>query len=346
MSRAAERALAALSGLALGDALGMPTQSLPRSTIVSRYGPRVTNLEPAPTDHPIAAGLPAGHVTDDTEQALLLAELLISFHGNLDPKEWARRLLRWEEKMRQRGSHDLLGPSTARALAAILAGTDITESGRYGTTNGAAMRITPVGIMMPVDNLKGLVDRVEIVSRVSHNTGLALAAASAIAAAVSAGIAGASVREATHAAVDAAELAKDRGFWVAGADVAARIRWAVTLVTSSPPDHDVADLIDHLIGTSLASQESIPATFAVLAIHPQDPWAACQLAASLGGDTDTIAAMVGAVAGACTGLQGFPQALLETVFKTNHLNLKPLAQALLRLRMNAERVRQGEPERL
>ena len=44
---------------------------------------------------------------------------------------------------------DLLGPSTKRALAALLAGTDIAETGRYGSTNGAAMRITPVGVATP-----------------------------------------------------------------------------------------------------------------------------------------------------------------------------------------------------
>ena len=48
--------------------------------------------------------------------------------------------------------------------------------------------------------------------------------------------------------------------------------------------------------------ESVPAAFAVLAAFPDDPWQACLLAASLGGDSDTIAAMAGAVAGACHGM--------------------------------------------
>lgn len=327
-----DRAIATLGGLALGDALGMPTQSLPRATIVSRYGSRVTQLEPAPSDHPIAAGLPAGTVTDDTEQAIILAELLVAARGIPDPKDIAKRLLQWEKDMRQRGSLDLLGPSTSRALAALLNGEDINHSGRYGTTNGAAMRIAPLGIMTPVDNLLVLVDQVESVSRVSHNTGLALAGASAIAAAVSAGIEGATVNEATDVAIRAAVIAASRGFWVAGADVATRIRWAVSVVKAPDYKEDPADLIYHLIGTSLASYESIPAAFAVLAIHPDNPWAACQLAASLGGDTDTIGALVGAVSGACNGLKGFPAPILKTVLTTNRLNLPPLANALIKIR--------------
>ena len=140
------RALGALYGLAVGDALGMPTQSLPRARIVAAYGGLVGTFEPAPPDHPLAAGLPAGSVTDDTEQALLLARLLIEGGGRVDPAELARRLLAWERSMRERGSLDLLGPSTRRAIGELLAGADIDLAGRLGVTNGAAMRIAPVGI--------------------------------------------------------------------------------------------------------------------------------------------------------------------------------------------------------
>src|SRR5580700_5802614 len=127
------RAEGALYGLAIGDALGMPTQSLPRDAIVARYGPLLGSFEPAPPDHPLAAGLPAGSVTDDTEQALLLAGLLIDGGGRVDPAELAARLLAWEESMRARDSADLLGPSTRRALADLLAGAGVDHAGRYGT---------------------------------------------------------------------------------------------------------------------------------------------------------------------------------------------------------------------
>lgn len=335
MKMAFKRALGALCGMAVGDALGMPTQSLARATIVDRYGPRITHFAPAPLDHPIAAGLPAGTITDDTEQALLLAHLLIESEGVPDPKEFAHRLILWEEDMRLRGSRDLLGPSTSRAIAELLSGTDISQSGRYGTTNGAAMRIAPLGIATPLRDLTQLVDQVEAVNRISHNTGLAIAGAAAIAAAVSAGIDGASISEATIIAIEAAKLAANRGFWVAGADVATRIHWAVSVITSPDIQQDVADIIYTLIGTSLACQESIPAAFAVLAVHPDQPWKACQLAASLGGDTDTIAAMVGAIAGACSGVDEFPSSVVSTVLTNNRLDLDSLTTSLLQLRNRA-----------
>jgi len=300
------RARGALYGLAIGDALGMPTQMLSRERIASRYG-RLSGFEPAPPDHPIAAGQPAGTVTDDTEQAVLLGRLLL--RGPIDPRELAGALVAWEATMAERGSLDLLGPSTRRAVAAVLAGEDPERTGRYGDTNGAAMRIAPVGIAVRGERL---VDEVVAASSVTHNTGIALAGAAAVAAVVSAGIDGASFADALPLALAAARTAARRGYWVAGADVAARIEWAAGLVSGLPPD-EAMDRIYTLVGTSLATQESVPAAFAVLAAVPRDPWRASLLAASLGGDCDTIAAMAGAMGGATSGTEAFPAGAIAVI---------------------------------
>jgi ADP-ribosylglycohydrolase len=328
--RQQDRARGALYGLAIGDALGMPTQLLSRPQIVERWGPMLTGFEAAPDDHPIAAGMPAGAVTDDTEQAVLLGRMLVDGGGRVDPGELAAALLGWEREMAARGSLDLLGPSTKRALLAVQAGVPPTETGRYGDTNGAAMRIAPVGIAAVADPLPALVDRVQQVSLVTHNTSVALAGAAAVAAAVSAGIDGASVPAATGMAIAAARLGAERGHWTAGADVAARIDWAAGLVAGAGP-RQAADLIYTLVGTSLATQESVPAAFAVLSAVPDDPWRACLLAASVGGDCDTIAAMAGAIGGACHGLAAFPPPAIETA-DANGLGLATLADSLLQLR--------------
>ena len=145
------RARGALYGLAIGDALGMPTQMLSRPEIVARWGPLLRGFESAPPGYPIAAGLPAGAITDDTEQAVLLGRLLVRGNGRVDPRELAEALVSWERDMAARGSLDLLGPSTKRAVAAVLAGVPPEEAGASGTTNGAAMRIAPVGIAAALD---------------------------------------------------------------------------------------------------------------------------------------------------------------------------------------------------
>jgi ADP-ribosylglycohydrolase len=322
-----DRALGALTGLAVGDALGMPTQSLPRELIRARYG-SITGFHAGPPDQPIAPGLPAGTVTDDTEQAVLLGRLVVEGCGRVDPERLAAELLAWELDMRERGSLDLLGPSTRAAVAAVAAGEPIELAGRHGTTNGAAMRIAPVGIANPVP---GLVDRVVEASWVTHNTGVALAGAAAVAAVVSVGVGGGGLGDAVPAAVTAAREASGRGNWVAAADVAARITWAGELVGGVSEDV-AAERLYRLVGTSVATQESVPAAFGVLAACPDDPWRACLLAASLGGDCDTIAALVGAMAGACHGVAAFPEHAVRTVREVNHLPLERLAEDLVGLR--------------
>ena len=332
------RARGALYGLAIGDALGMPTQMLSRAEIVRRWGPLLPGFEPAPPGHPIAGGMPAGAVTDDTEQAVLLARLLVKGRGTIDSRVLAAALTEWERAMAERGSLDLLGPSTKRAVAAILAGVPPEEAGATGTTNGAAMRIAPVGIAVSVAlhdstpnlRLSTLVDRTVMASCVTHNTGVALAGAAAVAAAVSAGVSGATIAEATALGIQAASSAARRGHWVAGADVAARIEWATSLVASHG-QAEAAELIYTLVGTSLATQESVPAAFAVLAAVPADPWRACRMAASLGGDSDTIAAMTGAIAGACHGAGSFPPEAIAAI-DAQGLGLAALAGDLLALR--------------
>jgi ADP-ribosylglycohydrolase len=318
----------ALAGLALGDALGMPTESMSPEQIAARYGP-ITALHDAAPDRPIAPGMPAGSVTDDTEQALLLARLLIDGGGHVDPLAFAAALERWEADMVRRGSAGLLGPSTKRALARLRAGEPPEEAGRDGNTNGAAMRVAPVGIA--VSDPDALLDAVVAASRVTHGTSIGIAGAAAVAAAVSAGVAGADLSEALDAAERAAAAGARRARWTAGGDVATRIRWARALVRGLDDDALVAALTD-LIGTAVEAQESVVAALALAQARGDDPMGALSIAASAGGDTDTVAAMCGAVLGAQHGVAGLPADLLEVVTRVNGLDLGPLVDGLLALR--------------
>ncbi|RKR72945.1 ADP-ribosylglycohydrolase family protein [Frondihabitans australicus] len=324
-----DRATACLTGLAIGDALGMPTQSMSRGMILRDHG-RITDFVDAGPHQRIAAGMTAGSVTDDTEQALLLARLIVDGHGVVDPLEFADRLVEWERGMQARGSLDLLGPSTKAAVQKILDGVPASEAGKTGTTNGAAMRIAPVGIATPVHDLEALVDAVEEASAVTHNTGLGIAGASAVAAAISAGLDGAGVEEALDAATDAAAIGATRGSWVVGGNVAARIAWARAFLAGIPADERLGAVYD-VIGTSVASQESVVAALALVSIE-QEPWVTLGDAASVGGDTDTIGAMAGAVLGAIHGSSVWPGAAVDTVTRVNALDLAPLVDGLLVIR--------------
>jgi ADP-ribosylglycohydrolase len=320
----------------------MPTQSMSLRAIRADHG-LITEFVDAGPHQRIARGMRAGTVTDDTEQAILVARLLIDGAGTIDPGVFADRLIEWERAMEAKGSLDLLGPSTKAAVEKILRGVPVSEAGSGGTTNGAAMRVAPVGIATPPGTVRRLVDAVVGASSVTHNTGLGIAGASAVAAAVSAGIDGATRSQAVDAAVAAAREGARRGVWVAGGDIAARIEWACSWLPQVSVDHRLDALFD-VVGTSVASQESVVAAFALVSLE-QEPWVTLGEAASVGGDTDTIAAMAGAVLGAVFGMRAWPEPAVAQLNQVNAFDLRALADGLLDLRDAGEDLRDGgEPQ--
>ncbi|MGI9373121.1 MAG: ADP-ribosylglycohydrolase family protein, partial [Hyphomicrobiales bacterium] len=189
-----DKALGALLGGALGDALGMPTQTLTTDQISALYG-RIDDLAPSHPDNSVSRGLPAGAITDDTEQTLLMAEQLISSPDHFDNHQWAQTLLEWERDVRARGLYDMLGPSTKRALSALIDGAPVDEVGKNGTTNGAAMRVSPIALATPAYPIEALIEEVEKSCRLTHNTPQAIAGAAAVAAALSIALDGASLEK-------------------------------------------------------------------------------------------------------------------------------------------------------
>lgn len=330
-SKAIDRAMGALVGGAIGDALGMPTQLLSPVRIAELYG-HVDDFVAPVADHPVSKGLQAGTVTDDTEQALLLGRILVESGDRFDHARWVNALLDWEREVKARGSYDLLGPSTKRAIDAINNGVPAEEAGRGGDTNGAAMRIAPVGIMMPLEPLDALVAKVAETCQATHNTSIAIASAAAVAAAVSSGVAGGGWRAASDSAVAAARRGATLGHWVTGGDIAARIVWARDIVRGKVMK-DAIRLITDLVGTGVASQESVPAAFAVLEVAGGDPWQAAVISANLGGDTDTIGAIAAGMAGACAGFSRLPQQHIARLVGIDMSEVRALASDLMAVRV-------------
>ncbi|RRI07094.1 ADP-ribosylglycohydrolase family protein [Mesorhizobium tamadayense] len=329
-AEAIDRAMGALIGGALGDALGMPTQLLSPTRIAELYG-HVEDFVAPSADHPVSKGLPAGAITDDTEQALLLGRILVSSGDRFDHARWVNALLDWERDVKARGSYDLLGPSTKRAIDAINDGVPPEQAGSSGDTNGAAMRIAPVGIMMPPEPLDALVAKAAEACRATHNTSIAIASAAAVAAAVSSGVAGSDWRVASDRAVAAARRGATLGHWVTGGDIAARIAWAQKLVRGKAEKEAIRLIVD-LIGTGVASQESVPAAFAVLEVAQGDAWRAAVISANLGGDTDTIGAIAAGMAGACSGLSCLPQGRIARLKGIDLAEVRALAADLVAAR--------------
>ena len=335
------RAFGALAGLALGDALGMPTQAMSPAQIRAVYG-RITGLVDGDASQPYAPGMPAGSVTDDTEQALLVASLLVRGRGSssgrvaLNAVEFAHALLAWEDSMIERGSLDLLGPSTKAALERVRAGEDPLTVGGEGTTNGAAMRVTPIGIAVSTADPEAFADAVWSSCQVTHATRQGFQSAALVAAAVSMGIDAArspslDLRSLLWKAVTYVDSLPERGAWTPDPDVVAATRRAMQLAVN-PASSSLECLVEQ-VGTSVASAHAIPMAFALLARVPS-PQALLD-AANIGGDTDTIGAIAGAILGASLGVQVLPTDSLTMIEEVSHLGLQPIASKLLELRDQA-----------
>ena len=329
MGTALERARGALYGLAIGDALGMPTQMMDPQ-IVQALFPVMDRFYPGPEQNDMSRGQPAGCVTDDTAQAMILADLLIRHHGRMDSREFVQRLLAWASDAERDGSEQL-GPSTRRALELSAQGVPPERSGRYGTTNGAAMRITPLGIAVLPRAAEHFAKLVADTVKPTHFTTLGISGASAVAAAVSAGVSGSSYEGIVDFALSAADCGQRLGYYAPGPNIAQRIMWAIDAVSGQAWD-SARHILTDLVGTSVHTQEAVPAAFALWSLSSADPWTVCLHAAALGSDSDTIGAMAGAIAGAYCGVDAFPEDARALVSRVNRLDLDTAARDLLALR--------------
>ncbi len=317
-----------IAGLALGDAFGMPGQPTPESTLERNNGPITTLLPPPPGDVTGHAGLQAGHATDDTTAMLAIVEAIIQ-HKALTQEIVAEAIINWVEEL---GGLETpyIGPSTKRAVRALLEGVPASESGKFGWTNGAAMRVAPIGFLYPNDldaTVKAAVDS----AYPTHATSTACGGAAAVACAVNqiaaqSSLGKASVDDVITAAIYGAEQGEALGIERTAPSLRARITFAVDLTMGNRP-HDLVqrDLYD-LVGTGMGTYESVPSALALFYLAKGDPLQTLKLCANIGGDTDTMAAIAGALCGTLHGYYGLPQDMVRTVEVVNNYDFIDVAE--------------------
>lgn len=322
-----------LMGVACGDAMGMPTSMMSPDAIRKHFPKGISDFVKAPKNHPIHAGLAAGQVTDDTQQTLVVADAILE-DGLVDPLGIARRLLAWAESLNGLETA-LLGPSSLRALRAIKEGKNINETGPFGDTNGASMRISPVGIIHR-GALRDTVDDVALACLATHNTDIAISGASAVACAVGAAVAGTrSIDRIIEAALRGATLGMKRGRPWIGASIVKRTEFALDIVKRRTSEKKILqDLYDY-VGAGVATTETIPVCLAIVAYAEGDPVRTVKLTANLGGDADTIGAIAGSIVGAFAGIDAFPMRYRETIETVNNLRLEEYAIRLSEWKGNA-----------
>jgi poly(ADP-ribose) glycohydrolase ARH3 len=161
------------------------------------------------------------------------------------------------------------------------------------------------------NDLPGLIETARLSSEVTHAHPLALQGAALQATAVAAATRGATERSRFLGLLALAlapfeELGQDTTVYKK-----ALARIAVGLNQAVPPGKMAT-----LLGNGIKAQEAVPmATYCYLA-NPDSYVSAVEAAIFLGGDTDTIAAMTGAISGAALGEKHIPERWITRISET------------------------------
>ncbi len=325
--------LGCLLGLASGDAFGMPTEFLTRDAIKSHYG-WVNCFIPPHAGH-FHAGMPAGRITDDTGQSLAILKHVVKNNGELDVKVIARALIEWKNELGNEFDR-VVGPSTRRALEELMRGGDPEITGKEGRTNGAAMRAPIAGLLHP-GNLNAALHAAYLTSLPTHGTNLAIAGAGAVACAISAAmVPGSNLESILLAARQGSQVGAQRGQIVWGTSLDKRINLALRMVEEASTIEDALDNLFHYVGVDMVVAESVACAFGIVKLAEGDPVQAVTLSANIGGDTDTIGAIAGAVCGAWKGASAFPREWLELLEQVNQFDMVVLASRLSEVVENFE----------
>lgn len=319
----------ALAGMVLGDAFGVPGELWPRQKVRERFGD-ITKFLDGPEDNIVACYFKAGHYTDDSSQALVILNALLT-HGCVpEPKVLADDLLDWVRAMNG-FEINLLGPSSKAALLAWSEGRDPTAATQQALTNGAAMRIAPVGCFFKAGQEESLARTVAAVSRVTHASDVTIAGASMVAAAVAGFATGSARAEVIESMFKAHDYALTLGAPTWAASVKERFKLALNKIEEHPEEEEMSLWIYQVLGTGTMTSESVSAALAA-GFYAQNVQQAAHLCANMGGDTDTIGSMACAIAGARDGLKSFDPETIDFLQQTNNINFTDLALRILSAR--------------
>lgn len=303
---------AALLSFACGDALGMATEFMTRDQIERAFPDGVTRLL-SQKDSQNHGNLTPGSVTDDTEQVAYLLERYRA-KGQVTVADTVDALLVWIRETRAVEKH-YIGPSSLKALTAIENGADPATAGT-GTTCGGIMRI-PAAVCFDSDQtMDRLRKNVRAALLPTHNTSEALEASGCYGAALLTALNGGTVAEVVEAALENGPLTEALAPWRGcAASSAARIREAASW--GRLPDEELFHRLYDLWGTGLPSVDVCGAVFALFLAAEGSAYRAISLGASLGGDTDTIAALAGALTAAQAGHTDIPDHITGPVRAVN-----------------------------
>jgi ADP-ribosylglycohydrolase len=287
-----DRFAGAMLGMGLGDALGFPAEGRSPAEIEMIYGGPLTGMVGRIGRR---HRWPVGQVTKDTQLVMVLAESLID-EGALDMDDFAERLVRWLP------SGLRAGKSTVQAVEALQEGRHWSVSGLESNGAGATVRVVPLALVRHGDYGR-LRQEAILQCMPTHQSPKAYAATVLFATAVSALV---NTPAGTLKRSDFLQLL-DRA--IRGIDVEVNIRL-----------HDMSSMLGDGLAPAEALgrlktggfvMECLPSALYCFLFHADDPEQALLAAANGGFDSNSVAGMVGALAGAYHGRSGLPEAMVR-----------------------------------
>lgn len=285
-----------LFGLAIGDAMGAPTEGMRREDIERLHG-RVENFLDAD-----AAG------TDDTEYAVLTAQMVVAHGRGLTADHVADH---WLAALSvQDGGFYGAGFSEMVALANLQAKIRPPASGALNyemCSDGAAMRIAPVGLFAVGD--PELAMRLAMADASVSHAGDGVWAAQAVAASIAVAAKG----DGWQAAIDQLVVSLPADSWSLR-----MVRRAIDIALSAPdPLAAEAELYRRLplwhYPWADVVPEALALTVGIIVAHEGALVPSIVAGVNMGRDSDTIAAMAGAICGAAHGAKALPAEWVDRV---------------------------------
>jgi ADP-ribosylglycohydrolase len=361
----ADRAAGSILAMAIGDALGAAVEGLSSQRIADLFG-QLRDFSQIRTFYDslhersdLSSKIIAVHrqrwrlpglYTDDTQQALLLAESLVADEG-ANRRGYARRLMQCLEASR---SDDLplglfrgYGPGFKEIMRRLMSGASPDTVGIDSAGNGAAMRIAPVGLYYAGDTMEAGRAAVEI-SLLTHRDSRGLLAAASVAMAVSMATRLVTIdsrveffKELIKYVETLSQELADHPMLSDPEQTALRAQYIEAMKNLLPHIRDSYGATATVV-SSFASQVSN------MYLAAESPFCLCSVLMSLwhflhyrdsleeaiisavnsGGDADTIAAMTGAMIGALRGKMAIPGNWLRMLVNRKQVELR--AQAIVR----------------
>ncbi len=283
-----------LLGSAIGDALGMQTEGM-TSIEIRQYYKYIYDFGPGRPGSPNEKMRP-GQYTDDTEQTLILARSIIKSRS-FDPELFSKELAKFSEKIISNPELNRgWGKTSLTACRRLLEGIHWKESGVDIPTCGSAMRVSPIGLVF-YDKPDELEKYSVLSSLPTHKNLQSIAGAVAVATAVS--LAGINTSPDSIIRLSAEFASKYDPV----------LSNKIKNIGSLKNINEINAF--SIIGTSVLAIDVVPSALYCFARYPLDFTRTILTGVNAGGDTDSIAAIAGAISGAYLGKDAIPQKWLD-----------------------------------